>query len=103
MIWKSIVRPLAIAPRRRFVATTLVYGLSLAVRFTSAAGEEVGDSGAVPTKDANPLVSIMTRNRSAQLALPDDWASPEVAAADCLSSRHLTVPASVGKAGCPAP
>jgi hypothetical protein len=40
MIWKSIVRTRAIAPRRRMVATALVYGLSMAVRFTSAAGEE---------------------------------------------------------------
>jgi hypothetical protein len=40
MIWKSIVRARAIAPRRRMVATALVYGLSMAVRFTSAAGEE---------------------------------------------------------------
>jgi hypothetical protein len=32
---------LAIAPRRRVVAAALMYGLSLSVRFTSAAGEEV--------------------------------------------------------------
>ena len=41
MTWKNFVSRLAIAPRRRLVATAIVYGLSLAVRFTSATGEEV--------------------------------------------------------------
>ena len=41
MIWKNFVSPLAVTSRRRVVATAPVYGLSLAVRFTSAAGEEV--------------------------------------------------------------
>ena len=40
MAWKHFVNPLAVGPRRKVVATALVYGLSLAVRFTSAAGEE---------------------------------------------------------------
>ena len=40
MAWKTFVTPLAIAPRRRIVAMALVYGLSLTVRFTSAAGDE---------------------------------------------------------------
>jgi hypothetical protein len=39
MAW-NLVSSLAIAQRRRAVATALVYGLSLAVRFTSATGEE---------------------------------------------------------------
>ena len=70
MIWKSIVRPRVIAPRRRFVATALVYGLSLAVRFTSAAGEEV-EIPAQSTQRAHPMVSIMTRNDA---PLPyQDW------------------------------
>src|SRR5207248_10079853 len=38
MIWKN---PLAITSRRRVVASAVIYGLSLAVRFTSATGEEV--------------------------------------------------------------
>ena len=41
MTWKNIVALPAIAPRRRIIATALVYGLSLTVRFTSATGEEV--------------------------------------------------------------
>jgi hypothetical protein len=40
MAWMNVVNPFAIAPRRRVVATALMYGLSLSVRFTSAAGEE---------------------------------------------------------------
>jgi hypothetical protein len=40
MTWKNCLALPAIAPRRRVIATALVYGLSLTVRFTSAAGEE---------------------------------------------------------------
>jgi hypothetical protein len=40
MAWKNFVSHLAIASRKRVVATALVYGLSLSVRFTSAAGEQ---------------------------------------------------------------
>ena len=70
MILKNFVSLLAIAPRRRVVATTFVYGLSLAVRFISATGEEVE----IPAQSAhrtNPVMSIMTRN-DAQLPY-QDW------------------------------
>ena len=71
MIWKSIVRPRAIAPRRRYVASALVYGLSLGVRFTSAAGEEV-EIPAHSVQRTKPLMSIMT---GAGPRLPyEDWA-----------------------------
>jgi len=73
MIWKSIVRPRAIAPRRRFVATALVYGLSLAVRFTSAAGEETE----VPPQAAQgsyPMASIMINDGARTLF--KDWPRP---------------------------
>jgi hypothetical protein len=83
MIWKSIVRPRAIASRRRFVATALVYGLSLAVRFTSAAGEETE----VPPQAAQgtyPMTSIVINDgartfykdwpRLAQPGLPSEAA-----------------------------
>ena len=59
MIWKKIVGSLGIAPRRQFVATALVYGLSLAVRFTSATGEQVE----IPVQSmqrTKPVTSIMT-------------------------------------------
>ena|SRR5437870_9076470 len=41
MAWKKCAALLAMATRRRVIASALVYGLSLSVRFTSAAGEEV--------------------------------------------------------------
>jgi hypothetical protein len=41
MVWRNFVNPLAITSKRRGLATAVVYGLSLAVRFTLAAGEEV--------------------------------------------------------------
>ena len=58
MTWKKLVIPLAIAPRRRAVATALIYGLSLAVRFTSAAGEET-EIPAPAVQGFNPMTSIM--------------------------------------------
>lgn len=41
MAWKHYVALPAIVPRRRVISTALLYGLSLAVRFTSATGEEM--------------------------------------------------------------
>jgi hypothetical protein len=71
MIGKNFVSRLAITSSRRGLATAVVYGLSLAVRFTSAAGEEVE----VPPQSAqraHPLISIMIRDSS---RLPyEDWA-----------------------------
>ena len=59
MIWKNFVNPLSITSRRRVVASTVMYGLSLAVRFTSAAGEEVE----IPVRSVqrtHSVISIMT-------------------------------------------
>ena len=67
MIWKN---PLAITSRRRVVASAVIYGLSLAVRFTSATGEEVEIPAQSPQR-ARPMTSIMTRN-DAQLPY-QDW------------------------------
>jgi len=57
---KNFISLLAIAPRRRGVATALMYGLSLAIRFTSATGEEVE----IPRfmQRADPVISIMTKD-----------------------------------------
>ena len=57
MTWKNLVNPLAIRPSRKTAATAIVYGLSLAVRFTSAAGEETEVQP--PSRDAYPITSIM--------------------------------------------
>ena len=41
MTWKNFVGPVKLVPRRRMAASAIMYGLSLAVRFTSATGEEI--------------------------------------------------------------
>ncbi|MET0677315.1 MAG: hypothetical protein ABW175_16075 [Bradyrhizobium sp.] len=70
MIRKNFVSRLAIASSRRGLAASVVYGLSLAVRFTSAAGEEVE----IPPPSAQrtqPLISIVSTDSS---RLPyQDW------------------------------
>jgi hypothetical protein len=61
MTWKHCVALLAIAPRRRVIATALVYGLSLAVRFTSATGEEV-EIPPQSVQSTNPAMSTLTKD-----------------------------------------
>jgi hypothetical protein len=62
MTWKHRVALLAIAPRRRVIASALVYGLSLSVRFTSATGEEVEIPPQSLQGTINPAMSTMTRD-----------------------------------------
>ena len=69
MIWNNFVSLIAITSRRRAVATAIVYGLSLAVRFTSATGEEV-EIPAQSVQRTNPVMSIMTKD-GAQLPYAD--------------------------------
>jgi hypothetical protein len=64
MAWRKFGSSLAITRRRRAVATALVYGLSLTVRFTSAAGETT--EAPAPAQGANPMTSIMI-NDGAQI------------------------------------
>ena len=71
MAWKNLIGPCAITSRRRVVASALLYGLSLSVRFTSAAGEEV-EIPAQSVQRTNPVISIMARNGAAQLPY-QDW------------------------------
>jgi hypothetical protein len=61
MIWKTFVSRLAITSRRRGLATAAIYGLSLAVRFTSATGEEV-EIPAQSLQRNHPVISIMTKD-----------------------------------------
>ena len=71
MIWRSFVNRLAITSRRRGLATAVVYGLSLGVRFTSAAGEQV-EIPVQSVQKAKSVISILTR---ASPRLPyEDWA-----------------------------
>ena len=70
MIRKPLVSRLEITLRRRGLAAAVIYGLSLAVRFTSAAGEEV-EIPAQSLQRAHPVIAIMTEDRT---SLPyRDW------------------------------
>ena len=72
MAWKNLVSPLAVTTRRRVVASAILYGLSLSIRFTSATGEEVQ----IPPQSvqrSHPVISLMARS-GAQLPY-QDWGS----------------------------
>jgi hypothetical protein len=70
VISNNFVNRLAVTSRRKALATALVYGLSLSVRFTSAAGEEVEIPAHSPQR-AHPMISIMAGS-DAQLPY-QDW------------------------------
>jgi hypothetical protein len=72
MTWKNIVGPYAITSRRRVVASAIMYGLSLTVRFTSATGEEA-ENPAQAVQSPNPLLSIMIEDGAAR-----DWPAKPV-------------------------
>ena len=75
MTWKNFVSRRLISSRRRSLATATLYGLSLAVRFTSATGEEV-EIPAYTLHPARPPVSVMIRNGA---GLPyQDWSRGEL-------------------------
>ena len=94
---KTFINLLAIVPRRRVLASTIVYGLSLAVRFTSATGEEV-EIPAQSVQRTNPAISIMTNDR-AQLPYAD-W-GPN--AAQPIFFRHRWPQRASSMSDCPSP
>lgn len=60
MTWRNFVSRLPITSQRRGLSTATLYGLSLAVRFTSAAGG--ADEVPAPSLQMiNPVTSIMIR------------------------------------------
>ena len=65
MASRTLISLLAIVPRRRIAATTIMYGLSLAVRFTSATGEQMeipaGAESICPDGTSTPVMSIWPR------------------------------------------
>ena len=69
MTWKNIVGPYAITSRRRVVASAIMYGLSLTVRFTSPTGEET-ESPAQGTQGISPMLSIMIKDG---VPISRDW------------------------------
>ncbi|WP_076866466.1 hypothetical protein [Bradyrhizobium mercantei] len=70
MAWNDLGNCLAITRRSRVVATALMYGLTLTVRFTSAAGDDA-DSPAQASQGANAVTSVMIDD--AAQALTRDW------------------------------
>jgi hypothetical protein len=61
MTWKNIVGPHAITSRRRVVASALMYGLSLTVRFTSPTGEETGNPPQA-AQSIGPMLSVLLKD-----------------------------------------
>jgi hypothetical protein len=96
MISKNFVSILAIRARRKVVTTALVYGLSLAIRFTSATGEEVEIP--VHSVQRTDVMSIMTKD-AAQLPYAD-W-GPN--AAQPIFFRHGSTLRASSMPSCPSP
>ncbi|UPK35540.1 hypothetical protein IVB18_47660 [Bradyrhizobium sp. 186] len=61
MAWKNFVGPSAITSRRRIVASALMYGLSLTVRFTSTTSEET-ENPPQAAQSTGPMLSIMLKD-----------------------------------------
>jgi hypothetical protein len=58
MAWKNFIGPHSITSRRRVIASALMYGLSLTVRFTSTTGEEM-EKPAQGAQGTSPMLSIL--------------------------------------------
>ncbi|PAY09644.1 MULTISPECIES: hypothetical protein [Bradyrhizobium] len=98
MISKTFVSLLAIPPRRKLVAPTILYGLSLAIRFTSATGEEV-EIPAQSLQRTSPEISMMANNGA---PLPYvGWGSPN--AAEPLFFRRRLPPQASSPPSCASP
>jgi hypothetical protein len=61
MAWKNFIGSHAITSRRRVIASALMYGLSLTVRFTSATGDET-ENPAQAAQSTGPMPSITIRD-----------------------------------------
>ena len=95
MIWSKFINLATTTSRRRGLAVAVVYGLSLSVRFTSAAGEEV--EIAPQSAQRHPLVTIMAGDDTQRFHR--DW-SPKPALP--IVFRHGWPP-SLPLTGCAAP
>ena len=72
MAWKNFIGPNAITSRRRVIASALMYGLSLTVRFTSPTGGEA-ENPAQAAQGVSPMSSIVI-NAGGQLF--GNWPKP---------------------------
>ncbi|WP_158670176.1 hypothetical protein [Bradyrhizobium guangdongense] len=61
MIGKDFVHRLAITSSRKGLATAVVYGLTLTVRFTSTAGDDIPPPS---VQRAHPVISVITGDDS---------------------------------------
>jgi hypothetical protein len=94
MTWKNFISHLAITRRRRVVATALMYGLSLSVHFTSAAGEEMevllpaaqSTRMSIATSDGSETFYSDWSLKTAQpIAFQHGWAIPMPSTPSCSS------------------
>ncbi|MET3988419.1 hypothetical protein ABIB94_000045 [Bradyrhizobium sp. JR7.2] len=97
MTWKNFVSPVKLVPRRRMAASAIMYGLSLAVRFTSATGEEV-EIPAQSIHNASSVMSIFDRD-GGQLPYAD-WRPNAI---EPIFFRHRRPPPMASMPGCPSP
>lgn len=69
MAWKNFIGPNAITSRRRVIASALMYGLSLTVRFSSPTGEEA-ENPAQAAQGTSPMLSILIKDG---VPISRDW------------------------------
>jgi hypothetical protein len=92
MTWKNKVAFPAIAPRRRIIATALIYGLSLTVRFTSPTGEEADShSHGIATSDLKAVRVAWPLKLAQPVAL---YRSLPLASKGCQAACEIPVPMS---------
>ncbi|MCK1626888.1 hypothetical protein IVA98_27930 [Bradyrhizobium sp. 160] len=65
MTWNNLVAPHAITSRRRVVASALMYGLSLTVRFTSPVRETAEVPPQAIVNDAAQIIRMASPSRPA--------------------------------------
>jgi hypothetical protein len=90
MAWKNFIGPYAITSRRRVIASALIYGLSLTVRFTSATGEEP-EHPVQTAQRISPMLSILMKDG---VPISRDWPLKHAQAIVFERARPL------GSAGC---
>jgi hypothetical protein len=82
MTWKNLVGPYAITSRRRVVASALMHGLSLTVRFTSPVSENAEVPAQAILNDSVQIISMASPSRPAPAYL--GW---PVASGGCRTAR----------------
>ena len=102
MMWKHFSGPRAITSRRRVVASAVMYGLSLTVRFTSATGEEI-EIPPQAVQSTNPISIIFYKDWPAKPAPPIGFYGGRLLGSrGCQMACERPMPMSV-MSNCPAP